>query len=531
MPQGLKEYGSGFLKGLTGVAAQARADKRDKEDQDIQNRIAMAQLAISSGDPLLIRSAVEGVNEIFGVKPPKGGQPDVISGLLTQAFESGAGEAPGPPEAQAVIGGPPTGMFRTQPERAARLRFLGLSPEAGMPPTAERGVSPGAGGVPGGAQPAAAASPRGLQVSTPEQTTQRAIAEQQALDAAFIARGRQYLSPEELTKAMELRVGKVPPTVQIGAAGSTLIIDGEPGETLPDRVGAQPNVQTMWGNLPSDAPGEPARLFEHDRATERWIDPRDGQPVTGEIQQRRAPQQVPDPTTAAINRLRLAGLTETEQKRARYRQMPSEYRTAFERATSSLPPTRRPAQQDLVGRMWAEGDIQGVQEYTRQMTIEGLQDAVQRGRVTGRREAIRNLDDLVGMLEELEQSGVDTGPVSGRMEDLARFFGTSTDPRLVAISNRMLVALQAYRLAVTGVQFGFNESQQYEGMFANYRNQLPVNLAQLRGLRRGMALNQRNFWVDQLGESGAALVDAPGVGATGAALETAPSTTPVNPFR
>lgn len=522
----LREYGTGFLTGLTNVAQQQRADDRAEEDRKAQQSLAILQLGLANPGSFDVAAFLEEQGPTLGLGKGAGAKKNLpaIAQLLAPALNEGGGaEATGAPGAQAPQGGAAAGAA------AAPSPFAGLEDlAAGGGPAA----TPGAAGVAGGPP---VPSPGGIFLSPQRALDRRmelATQEQAFADEQFDARlAASGATPEEIERARKLRVGVQPPTVQFGAAGATPFVDGEPGETLPARPTAQAGLQRQTGNLASDPPGMAPRTFLFDAANGQFFTTA-GVPITEPIEQRPASRTAPDPTTAAINRLRLQGLEEDAAAAAQYQEIPSNYRTAFDRATASLPATRRGPQRALVARLWEEGNIPGVQEFIRQMAVEG-EDVSTQSRVQGRREAIRQLDDLDATLTELEEAGVDTGPVSGRMEDLARRVGTSTDTRLAALGNQMLVALQSYRLAVTGVQFGFNESQQYEGMFPNYRNQLPVNRALLSGLRRSMSLNQQGFWKDKLGEAGAALVEAPaGAGAGAGVTSGAPSpAAPTNPFR
>lgn len=471
MPGRAKDYGGGFLRGLTSVTQQQRAEARQAEDKKASQALAMLQMGLAD-----------------------------TTGRID-------------PEALLAQVGPDLGFGSTTGKGAEKYSTLGRFLMGGREASqaqAQDGQSP---------------DTMGSFIRSPEQMQALQLEQQQRADEAFVKRARANLDQDQAEEAILEHFGGRRPEHMIGPAGASVVTNGVVGERLPGgSAGAQPNVQTMMGVLADDPPGTAPRLFERNRETGQWHDSRDGQPITGEIQQRRAPRQGPDPVTAEINQLRLETLQGTAADRALFDEVPSDYRGAFDRATASGSPARVASQQAILARLWEQGNVPGAQEFIRQMAVEN-ENVTTQNRVEGRREAIRQLDDLGVALDELELAGVDTGPVSGRLEDVARTVGNSTDPRLAALGNQMLVALQSYRLAVTGVQFGFNESQQYEGMFPNYRNELPVNKALLSGLRRAMNLNQQGFWVDKLGEEGAALV-----GAENGVLPPA-AATPTNPFR
>ena len=209
-------------------------------------------------------------------------------------------------------------------------------------------------------------------------------------------------------------------------------------------------------------------------------------------------------------------------------QLPGDYGNALKRAVSGITsPTRRNFIIKTANSMADDPDE--LASYIRDTTIAGS-GAIEGRQVTARTDAIGALTAIDAMLDELAAAGVDTNILTGTVEDVARKFGTSTDPRLVEIGARMQRALSAYTLAVSGVQFSESEAKRYEQLFPNYRNTMPVNKATIRGVRGAMEMEDRNFWERKLGKNGAALVVGigGGGGGSGSTDTTTPPATDVN---
>lgn len=135
-----------------------------------------------------------------------------------------------------------------------------------------------------------------------------------------------------------------------------------------------------------------------------------------------------------------------------------------------------------------------------------------------------SLNDASAILQEMQAKGVPTGFLTGTAEDLVRKVGKSTNPEYVALANRLAGTLINYRRAATGVAFGEREAAQYEKMFPNYRNELPVNLALIQGLQREMKTYDDVYWESKLGKDGKAFV-------FGESVKAPPTGRGGNPFR
>lgn len=221
----LQRYGTGFLKGLTNVAQQAKTDLRDKEDTESRNNLAMAQLALQSGDPVLIQGALDRLTDDFGGGKPRAGG------------KKGAGGAADP---KSMI---------------AQLLIGGLDRDEGS---------------------GAAQDP--LRLSTPQETATREQTKASAATEGLVARMRELVSPdgtpmfttEQIAAAVGGQLGVPAPTVQFAPGGSTVFRDGEQGATLP-ATALQNRMQSVPGEIPDGAGGFTPAFGRFDRTTGEYV--------------------------------------------------------------------------------------------------------------------------------------------------------------------------------------------------------------------------------------------------------------------
>lgn len=181
------------------------------------------------------------------------------------------------------------------------------------------------------------------------------------------------------------------------------------------------------------------------------------------------------------------------------------YSTALERAVLGVPAAKRPAVASLANRLWSEGNTKELKDVIRQAAIES-ENVDTKNQVLGRGATLASLRDTRVILNELKEKGVPTGWLTGTVEDLARRLGKTTNPDYVTLANRLMGTLINYRRSATGAAFSDKESADYQRMFPNYKNDLPVNLALLDGLERELTTYDAEYWNHKLGEHGAKLV-------------------------
>jgi hypothetical protein len=190
---------------------------------------------------------------------------------------------------------------------------------------------------------------------------------------------------------------------------------------------------------------------------------------------------------------------------------------------ANFPANRRPAVIAQAKQYLDNNDREGLKQWIVQTAIE-TEGMGAREQITGRRQAARALSDIRTSLQELQKAGVDTNLLTGTIEDTAQKLGTSTDPRLARIGNRMKDSFINYRRSMTGVAFGQAEGAEYASMAPDFSKTLPLNEAKIAGLLDAMASRDAEFWERKLGKAGAQLVGV--LPETGAATPGAPTPPP-----
>lgn len=197
-----------------------------------------------------------------------------------------------------------------------------------------------------------------------------------------------------------------------------------------------------------------------------------------------------------------------------------EWQNTISRVLDNMQPQRRTQKLATFGRLLSEGNDTELKDQIRQTAIEG-ENVDLKNQVMGRQTMRNSIKDVRALLADLKKDGVPTNMMSGSMEDLARWLGTSTNPQYVAMANRVNDMLITYRRSATGVAFGEKEQAEYAKMFPNYRQTLPVNEATLDGLSRSVESNDATYWTHKLGPQGAKLVMGVGADKDGGGNNTA----------
>lgn len=129
--------------------------------------------------------------------------------------------------------------------------------------------------------------------------------------------------------------------------------------------------------------------------------------------------------------------------------------------------------------------------------------------IRSKTETIELLINAGEILNRLKDAGIPTGIVEGSTEKLLRYIGKTKHPEWVELGVSLKQALQAYRLAMTGVQFSEKESQQYDRLFPNFQNTHHVNMALIRGMTSAFETRINTFWRQKMGnEANARYINA-----------------------
>lgn len=281
--------------------------------------------------------------------------------------------------------------------------------------------------------------------------------------------------------------------------------------TLPARVtpGAMGEIEAGPDQFSVLEPN--ADQIERSRAFQAQQAARDAQAAAQKIDDERADRALNQQTAyqnASLEIQRQQAATAAKNANARLgvsSELPAKYRNPLERAIGSLPANRRGPKITHAQRLLDEGNEKELRDFIRQTAVEG-ENVDTKNQVLGRMATIASLVDTRDILNELKAKGVNTNIVSGTWEDFLRKIGTTGNPELVALSNRLAGTLINYRRAATGAAFGEREGSAYEKMFPNYRNEPPVNLALIDGLMREMTTYDRVYWDHKLGPDGSTAI-------------------------
>lgn len=174
--------------------------------------------------------------------------------------------------------------------------------------------------------------------------------------------------------------------------------------------------------------------------------------------------------------------------------------------SKSIPsPSQRRDIRGTLGVILSQGDTQSAKEYLRDTAIESGGEAAQK-LAEGSISTLRSLEETDKLLDDMKAEGINTNILRGGIENVARFFGETTDPKLVRFQSRMKQILFDYRRAATGVQFSLAESNQYNKLFSDITNQFNVNKALVSGLKDQIEITLRNYFENRLGSKGYNLI-------------------------
>ena len=130
--------------------------------------------------------------------------------------------------------------------------------------------------------------------------------------------------------------------------------------------------------------------------------------------------------------------------------------------------------------------------------LEGL-GVDERNQIKGRYTTQLALRGIVSILGEMKEEGVNTGWLTGNIENLYAMIGKTNNPELARLSTRLADMVIAYRRAATGVQFGITEKKDYENMMPGIKFEENLNLARIGGLNTAMNDHARAFWEQRIG--------------------------------
>lgn len=157
------------------------------------------------------------------------------------------------------------------------------------------------------------------------------------------------------------------------------------------------------------------------------------------------------------------------------------YISAFNQAIIGLPAQQAKNAKQVLADALQSGD----KDQIKQTIINTAMAGVPQGEVTnaiGRASAVDSLQNISNLLAEAKAKGVNTGIISGNIQQIAQSLGQSGNPDLAYIGTQMNLALNTYRKAVTGVAFSPQELAQYKQIFPDLTNTSKLNEATTQSL-------------------------------------------------
>lgn len=146
------------------------------------------------------------------------------------------------------------------------------------------------------------------------------------------------------------------------------------------------------------------------------------------------------------------------------------------------------------------GEYQQAREFIFQTALEtSLADTYKE--VSGAANTLKSLSDFKKFMAEMMEAGVPTNIVSGTAEDIVRKLGETTNPKYVAFKSKMSKILFDYRKAMTGVQFSFEEGEQYKDLFPQYKNNITINSELINSITASLTSQVDNFYSRKLGST------------------------------
>jgi hypothetical protein len=181
------------------------------------------------------------------------------------------------------------------------------------------------------------------------------------------------------------------------------------------------------------------------------------------------------------------------------------FRKSFERpfgaAVIGMSGTARDAARDTLDEFIEVGDFEGAKEHIFTLTRRNSSTTDQ-SKLSGKEEANIAIDEIESALKEYVDNGGTTNLLSGKIEEFNNNVLKQTgDSTLAEIANRIALAIQSYRQAISGAAFTKDESKEYQRVYPSIGNTPELNEAKINALRKNNQLFIDNFFKRQLGTS------------------------------
>lgn len=206
---------------------------------------------------------------------------------------------------------------------------------------------------------------------------------------------------------------------------------------------------------------------------------------------------------AVYEEMRRGKTIDTIEDDLRYAGQSKEFSGAVRNASQSIlintPQDKAQNTMDYIDDLLSKGDTEGVKNQLKRASMVQAGMEEQRA-VVGKERTIKLLDEIQGDLNNLEKMGVNTNIFTGTAEEVSKRAGTMVNPEARKIATKITTAIQNYRRAMTGVQFGMPENKEYKDMFPSISRTANFNNKTIQALREVMTGDLDNFYSLSMGE-------------------------------
>ena len=155
--------------------------------------------------------------------------------------------------------------------------------------------------------------------------------------------------------------------------------------------------------------------------------------------------------------------------------------------------------EETIDRKLQSGDLEGAQTSLK-TAIKAGSSVDERKALNGKERTVEFVNEIGEDLKVLEDQGIDTNIFEGTTEEVAEKLGTIKDPEMARIANKIQLAIQAYRKALSGAAFSVPESKEYQAIFPSLSNTSALNSAKIKGLNEAMSGDVDFFYESIIGE-------------------------------
>lgn len=158
------------------------------------------------------------------------------------------------------------------------------------------------------------------------------------------------------------------------------------------------------------------------------------------------------------------------------------YRDAATSISIGLEPSKAGQFLDGVDRLLEGGKINATKELLKKQSLDSL-PTEEAKTYRGKERLMVLVNSIENDLRQYESIGGNTGIFVGNVEKIAGAIGTLTDKNRAYLANKINIAIQQYRQAISGAAFTESESKEYRSVFPQINNIKELNSAKIQSLK------------------------------------------------